>query len=195
MLGHPGAPVRCPRRPRAVLSRTTCGPKTGPKASGRTLSRVGVVGDPGVDLGPGSFQPRAQLIKLGKFGGWEQSRTDEQLPVDRQLSPEPCRPVRAKAVVGEHKDIGARCSGHRSGDTSGMRRQLHATHLGVRACGRRQPRQHRCATAGRTAADGGRRDRQRPMSVPPDHAFGLCSQFVRVARYRLRTCVVSRSNN
>jgi hypothetical protein len=35
------------------------------------LTRVGVAGDPGIDLGPGSFQPRAQLIGLGKFGGWE----------------------------------------------------------------------------------------------------------------------------
>src|SRR5271166_1538309 len=31
MLGPSGAPVWCPRRPRAVPSRTTCGPKTVPK--------------------------------------------------------------------------------------------------------------------------------------------------------------------
>ncbi|MDT5167686.1 MAG: hypothetical protein QOD02_1005 [Mycobacterium sp.] len=87
------------------------------------LTRVGVAGDPGIDLGPGSFQPGAQLIGLGKFGGWEQSRSDEQLPVDRQLPPGPRPPVRAKAVVGEHKDVGAGCSGHRSGGTSGVRGQ------------------------------------------------------------------------
>ena len=120
--GHPARSPMPATPPRGAVPDNVWS-QTGPNANGRTLSRVGVAGDPGVDLGPGSFQPSAQLIGLGKFGGWEQSRADEQLPVDRQLPPGPCPPVRAKAVVGEHKDIGARCSGHRSGDTSGVRGQ------------------------------------------------------------------------
>ena len=84
------------------------------------LRLVGVAGDPGVDLGPGSFQPRAQPIGLGKLGSRDQNCADEQLAVDRQLPPRPCPPVRAKAVVGEHEDIGARCSDQRSGGTSGV---------------------------------------------------------------------------
>jgi hypothetical protein len=69
------------------------------------LTRGGVAGDPGIDLGPGSLQPRAQLIGLGKFGGWEQSHADEQLPVDRQLPPGPrARPSGQKPLW-----VGDRC--------------------------------------------------------------------------------------
>jgi hypothetical protein len=48
-----------------------------------TLRLVGVAGDPGVDLGPGSFQPRADLIGLGKLGSRDQTCADEKLAVDR----------------------------------------------------------------------------------------------------------------
>ena len=57
-----------------------------------------MAGDPGVDLGPGSFQPRAHLIGLGKLGSRDQICADEQLPVDRQPPPGPCPPVRAKPL-------------------------------------------------------------------------------------------------
>ena len=44
-----------------------------------------MAGDPGIDLGPGLFQPGAQLIGLGKLGGRDQNRANEQLPLDGQL--------------------------------------------------------------------------------------------------------------
>ena len=81
---------------------------------------VGVAGDPGIDLGPGSLQPRSHLVGVGKVGSGQQNGADEELPVGRQLPPGPCPPVRAKAVVGEHQDIGVGCSGQRSGGTAGV---------------------------------------------------------------------------
>ena len=82
-----------------------------------------MAGDPGIDLGPGLFQPGAQLIGRRKLGCLDQNGADEQLPVNGKPPPGPCPPVRTKAAVGEHEDICTRCSGHCSGGTSGARGQ------------------------------------------------------------------------
>jgi hypothetical protein len=43
---------------------------------------VGMSGDPGIDLGPSSFEPGLQPIRRWNIGGRYQNGADEQLPVD-----------------------------------------------------------------------------------------------------------------